>query len=91
MHWSQYLLFFALVALASLCQNLTGFAFSLILVGLAGATGLMPIADAANVAMLLSIVNGVTYLRHHPFSPDWACSSPCWCSAWRAWALAGRC
>ena len=76
MHWSQYLLFFSLVALASLCQNLTGFAFSLILVGLAGATGLMPIADAANVAMLLSIVNGVTYLRHHPFSPDWAVLKP---------------
>ena len=76
MHWTQYLLFFGLVAVASLCQNLTGFAFSLILVGLSGATGLMPIADAANVAMLLSIVNGLTYLRHHPFSPDWRMLRP---------------
>ena len=76
MHWAQYLLFFALVAVASVCQNLTGFAFSLILVGLAGATGLMPIADAANVAMLLSIVNGLTYLRHNPFTPNWAVIKP---------------
>ena len=76
MHWTQYLLFFGLVALASLCQNLTGFAFSLILVGLSGATGLMPIAEAANVAMLLSLVNGFTYLRHHPLQPDWALLKP---------------
>ena len=76
MHWHQYLLFFALVGVASMAQNLTGFAFSLILVGLAGATGLMPIAEAANVAMLLSLVNGATYLRHHPVQPDWALLNP---------------
>ncbi|ARU03553.1 hypothetical protein CCO03_01610 [Comamonas serinivorans] len=76
MQWSQYLLFFVLVGLASVAQNLTGFAFSLILVGLAGATGLMPIAEASNVAMLLSLVNGVTYLRHHPFTPDWRLLKP---------------
>jgi uncharacterized membrane protein YfcA len=76
MHWSQYLLFFVLVALASVAQNLTGFAFSLILVGLAGATGLMPIAEAANVAMLLSLVNGATYLRHHRVKLDWALLKP---------------
>ncbi|WP_027016944.1 TSUP family transporter [Comamonas composti] len=61
----QYLLFLALVGLATFCQNLTGFAFGLIFVGVAGASGLMSIADAANVACLLSIVNGVAYLRAH--------------------------
>lgn len=76
MHWSQYLLFFLLVAVASVAQNLTGFAFSLILVGLAGATGLMPIAEASNVAMLLALVNGFTYLRHNPFTPDWRLMKP---------------
>ncbi|MBS0467943.1 MAG: sulfite exporter TauE/SafE family protein [Proteobacteria bacterium] len=60
-----------LVAVASFCQNLTGFAFALIFVGVAGALRLMPIADAANVASLLSLVNGVVYLRSHPFEPRW--------------------
>ena len=73
---TQYLFFFGVVALASLCQNLTGFAFGLILVGLAGALHLMPIADAANVAGLLSLVNGVVYLRSHPFQPQWAMLRP---------------
>ncbi|NMM77896.1 TSUP family transporter [Acidovorax sp. SRB_24] len=76
MSLAQYLLFFCLVALATFCQNLTGFAFGLILVGLAGATQLMPIADAANVACLLSLVNGVAYLRNHPFSPQWRLLRP---------------
>lgn len=73
---TQYLLFFGLVALASLCQNLTGFAFALILVGLAGALELMPIADVANVSGLLSLVNGVVYLRSHPFQPQWGMLRP---------------
>lgn len=73
---TQYLLFFGVAALASLCQNLTGFAFGLILVGLAGALQLMPIADAANVAGLLSLVNGVIYLRSHPFQPQWGLLLP---------------
>lgn len=72
----QYLLFFGVAALASLCQNLTGFAFGLILVGLAGALQLMPIGDAANVAGLLSLVNGVVYLRRHPFQPQWSLLRP---------------
>lgn len=76
MIFTQYLLFFGLVALATFCQNLTGFAFGLIFVGLAGATQLMPIADAANVACLLSLVNGVAYLRNHPFSPQWPLLKP---------------
>lgn len=67
----EYVQMALLVAVASFCQNLTGFAFSLIFVGAAGALQLMPIADAANVAGLLSLVNGVAYLRSHPFDPRW--------------------
>ena len=68
--------FMALVGLAAFCQNLTGFAFGLIFVGVAGATQLMNIADAANVACLLSIVNGVSYLRAHRFEPNWLMLKP---------------
>lgn len=73
----MYIVFFmALVGLAAFCQNLTGFAFGLIFVGVAGATQLMNIADAANVACLLSIVNGASYLRAHRFEPDWVMLKP---------------
>jgi uncharacterized membrane protein YfcA len=71
-----YLLFFAIVALASFCQNLTGFAFGLILVGLVGALSLMPISEAANAATIISIANGLVYMRTHPFKPDWTLLKP---------------
>ena len=72
----EYAQLFVVVALASMCQNLTGFAFGLIFVGVAGALQLMPIADAANVACLLSLVNGAVYLRSHPFEPRWDVLQP---------------
>lgn len=76
MAWWEYGQLFVVVALASLCQNLTGFAFGLIFVGVAGALQLMSIADAANVACLLSLVNGAVYLRSHPFAPRWDVLKP---------------
>ncbi|QNN57107.1 TSUP family transporter [Diaphorobacter ruginosibacter] len=76
MEWSSFFMLLIVVALASACQNLTGFAFALIFVGLAGALHLLPIADAANVAGLLSLVNGVVYLRSHPFKPRWDLLKP---------------
>lgn len=60
-----------LAAVASLCQNLTGFAFALIFVGAAGALQLLPIPEAANIATVLSAANGLVYLRNHPFEPRW--------------------
>ena len=72
----QIVFFMALVGLAAFCQNLTGFAFGLIFVGVAGASRLMDIADAANVACLLSIVNGASYMRAHRFQPDWSMLKP---------------
>lgn len=76
MDWWEYAQLFVVVALASMCQNLTGFAFGLIFVGVAGALHLMSIADAANVACLLSLVNGAVYLRSHPFEPRWDVLKP---------------
>ncbi|MEG0540528.1 MAG: sulfite exporter TauE/SafE family protein, partial [Comamonas sp.] len=74
--WGTYGWLIGVVVVASACQNLTGFAFGLIFVGMAGALHLMPIADAANVAGLLSLVNGVVYLRSHPFQPRWDMLKP---------------
>lgn len=76
MEWSSFLMLLVVVALASACQNLTGFAFALIFVGLVGALHLLPIADAANVAGLLTLVNGIVFIRSHPFRPRWDMLKP---------------
>ncbi|WP_298929453.1 TSUP family transporter [uncultured Ramlibacter sp.] len=57
------LLFLAVVALATAAQSLTGFAFALILVGLAGVFELAPLPDAVNVATVLSLASAFVALR----------------------------
>lgn len=58
----QIALFLLCVALASGAQNLTGFAFALILLGLAGLLELAPLADLANVATVLALANSIAAL-----------------------------
>ena len=65
-----------LVAVATFCQNLTGFAFGLIFVGIAGASSLLSIADAANIASLLSLVQAVGFMRANRLKPDWGLLGP---------------
>lgn len=62
----QYAAFIFIALLAAFCQNLTGFAFGLILVGLTGALQIISIADAANIACILSIANNIVYLSKSP-------------------------
>lgn len=62
----QYAAFIFIALLAAFCQNLTGFAFGLILVGLTGALQIISIADAANIACILSIANNIVYLSKAP-------------------------
>lgn len=62
----QYVAFISIALLAAFCQNLTGFAFGLILVGLTGALQIISIADAANIACILSIANNLVYLSKSP-------------------------
>lgn len=62
----QYVAFILIALLAAFCQNLTGFAFGLILVGMTGALQIVSIADAANIACLLSIANSLLYLKKSP-------------------------
>ncbi len=68
--------FLVLVAVATFCQNLTGFAFGLIFVGIAGASSLLSIADAANIASLLSLVQAVGFMRANRLKPDWGLLGP---------------
>ncbi len=60
---SQMLLFLLCVGLATCAQSLSGFAFALILLGLAGLLELAPLADLANVATVLGLANALVALR----------------------------
>lgn len=71
-----FLLFLACVGLSAYCQNLTGFAFALLLLGMVGAFGLMSIPDAANIASVLSLVNAWAYWRYHRVVFDWSLLRP---------------
>ncbi len=66
MSFVQYFAFIFIALLAAFCQNLTGFAFGLILVGMTGALQIVSIADAANIACILSIANSLLYLKKSP-------------------------
>lgn len=61
----QTALFLLCVVLATGAQAMTGFAFALILLGLAGVLQLAPLPDVANVATVLSLANAAVALRHH--------------------------
>ena len=66
----------ACVALATYAQNLTGFAFGLILLGLTASLHIAPVADAANAAMVLTLVNAWTYFRASREPPPWQLMRP---------------
>lgn len=59
----QTALFLLCVALATCAQNLSGFAFALILLGLAGLLELAPLANVATVATVLALANALVALR----------------------------
>lgn len=61
--------FAACVALATFTQNMTGFAFGLILLGLTATFHVASVADAANAAMVLTLVNAWVYLRGERSAP----------------------
>lgn len=54
---AQHLVFFACAVIAGYVQNLTGFAFGLILLGMVGLMEIAPITDVANVVSVLMLVN----------------------------------
>jgi uncharacterized membrane protein YfcA len=59
----QHVQFVVFVAIASYVQNLTGFAFALVLLGLVGLVQLAPLSDVANVVSVLSLFNAALLLR----------------------------
>jgi uncharacterized membrane protein YfcA len=74
--WHLYPLFLGCVAVATCIQNLTGFAFGLILLGLVSVFELVPVADAANAATVLTLVNAVSYFRVNALDGGWRVMRP---------------
>jgi len=68
--------FVACVALATFAQNLTGFAFGLILLGLTASFHVASVADAANAAMVLTLVNAWVSFRAERSAPPWRLMRP---------------
>lgn len=68
--------FMVCVALATFAQNLTGFAFGLILLGLTASLHVASVADAANAAMVLTLVNAWVYFRGERSTPPWRLMRP---------------
>ena len=62
----QYALFLVAISLATYTQAVTGFAFSLVLLGLVGVLNLAPLPMAVNVATSLTLVNAVVMLWRFP-------------------------
>lgn len=58
---TQHLLFLTCAVVAGYVQNLTGFAFGLILLGMVGLMAIAPIADVANVVSVLALVNAAMF------------------------------
>ncbi len=68
---TQHLLFLASVALACYVQNLTGFAFGLVLLGLAALTQVAPLPTLTHVVSVLVLVNAASlfWKRRPQFAP----------------------
>lgn len=56
--------FLLFVVIAVCVQNITGFALALVLLGLVGASDLLPLTDAVNVVTVISLVNAAVFLAH---------------------------
>lgn len=57
-------IFLLFVVIAVSVQNITGFALALVLLGLVGASNLLPLPDAVNVVTVISLVNAAVFLSH---------------------------
>lgn len=62
-------LFLAAVALATYTQNLTGFAFGLVLLGLVALLHVAPLPVAANVVTVMVLANAAMIVRRRPELP----------------------
>lgn len=68
--------FLLCVAVAAYAQTITGFALGLVLLSAVTAFDLVPISDAANIAMVLSLVNAYSFFRADRRQRPWCMVRP---------------
>jgi uncharacterized membrane protein YfcA len=68
--------FAACAALATMAQNLTGFAFALVLLGLVALFDLVPLADAADASSMLTLVHAAIHFGRNGLTPQWRVVRP---------------
>ncbi len=59
------------IALATYVQALTGFAFSLLFIGLIGTFDLVPLDEATNAISVITLIQTAAFFRRHPLRPAW--------------------
>ncbi|HYG44083.1 MAG TPA: TSUP family transporter [Bordetella sp.] len=76
MTWIDHLLYLGCVALATYAQTMTGFAFGLVLLGLAGLFALAPLPDISNVISMLTLANALVALGRARSYLNWSLIRP---------------
>lgn len=69
--WQLNVAVLACIGLAATIQNLTGFAFGLVFLGLVSGLGLLPMGEAANTITLITILQSFIYLRQNHVHLSW--------------------
>lgn len=69
--WGVNLAVLASIGFAAAIQNLTGFAFGLVFMGLVSGLHLLPMGVAANTITLITILQSLIYLRQHHRHVQW--------------------
>ncbi|WP_459618061.1 TSUP family transporter [Bordetella sp. 2513F-2] len=72
----EHVLFLGSVAVATVAQTLTGFAFGLVLLGLTGIFTSVPLIDMANVVNMLTLINAMVALQRGRSAIAWRLMLP---------------
>ncbi|AZY49871.1 sulfite exporter TauE/SafE family protein [Bordetella avium] len=78
---SQHVIFLLAVALATYAQTMTGFAFGLVLLGLASLFALAPLPDMSNTVSILTLINALVAIGRNRPQVDWSLLRPALCSS----------
>ena len=73
---ANLLFFLVCVGIAAYVQTLTGFAFGLILLSSVAVFDIVPVTDAANAAMVLTLINTYSFFRADRRPPPWRMMRP---------------
>ncbi|SDM08878.1 Sulfite exporter TauE/SafE [Oryzisolibacter propanilivorax] len=74
--WLSWLGVALCMALASYVQVITGFAFSLLFIGLISTFDLVPLDEVTNAICVITLIQALAYFRAHPLGHEWRVVRP---------------